>query len=87
MSRILLTRWPRSVGGAIPRRSAASREVRTMVESSPPRAAAVPALLDTRTVQPGARVSFIAADRDDDTRRLDAVAGGEFLDDRIRLRE
>jgi hypothetical protein len=71
----------------MPRLSAACREVRNMVESSPPRAAAVRALVGTRTVQAGARVSFIAANRDDDTRRLDAVAGGEFLDDRIRLRE
>jgi hypothetical protein len=34
-----------------------------------------------------AGASFIAADRDHDAERLDAVAGSEFLDDRIRLRE
>jgi hypothetical protein len=36
--------------------------------------------------QPSARVSFTVADRDHDTERLDAVAGSEFIDDRIRLR-
>jgi hypothetical protein len=40
-----------------------------------------------RRVQPVARESFGTADRDDDTGWLDVVAGGEFLDDRIRLRE
>lgn len=37
--------------------------------------------------QPSGRVSFDANDRGDDTRRVDDVAGGEFVDDRIRLRE
>jgi hypothetical protein len=32
-------------------------------------------------------MSFIAADSDDDAGRLDAAAGCEFVDDRIRLRE
>jgi hypothetical protein len=43
------------------------------------------AILDTGDDPPGARVSFIASDRDDDAERLDAVAGCEFVDDRIRL--
>jgi hypothetical protein len=73
-------------GGVILRRLGAGREVRTMVES-PTRLAAVRGMLDKREVHPGARVSLIAANPDDDTRRLDAVAGCEFLDDRIRLRE
>ena len=30
---------------------------------------------------------FSTEDREDDAGRLDVVAGGEFLDDRIRLRE
>ena len=37
-----------------------------------------------RDVRPPARRSFIAADRDHDTRQLDAVAGCEFVDDRVR---
>ncbi len=52
---------------------AAVREVRTIV--------------DTGEVQPGARVSSIAADRNHDADRLDAVAGCEFVDDRIHLLE
>ena len=51
------------------------------------RAAETRAILETGDVQPGARVSFIAADRDHDAGKLDAVAGCEFVDDRIRLRE
>jgi hypothetical protein len=43
--------------------------------------------LDARDLQARARVSFIEANRDHFVERLDAVAGGEFLDDRIRLRE
>ena len=45
------------------------------------------ASLDTGDVQPTERVSFIVADRDNDAGRLDAAAGCEFVDDRIRLRE
>jgi hypothetical protein len=59
--------------------------VHTIEENSTP-AASVRAVLDTRNVQPNARVGFIAADRED-AGRLDAVAGCEFVDDRIRLRE
>jgi hypothetical protein len=33
------------------------------------------------------RVVFIAADRDRHAEHFDAVAGSEFVDDRIRLRE
>jgi hypothetical protein len=40
---------------------------------------------DARDVQPGARASSIAAYQHHDA--LDAVAGSEYLDDRIRLRE
>lgn len=64
---------------------AAGRQVRTMV-GSPTRAAEVGAMLDPGDVQPGARVPPIATDRDD-AGRLDAVAGSEFVDDRIRRLE
>jgi dihydroflavonol-4-reductase len=87
MSRALVTGGPGWVGSrVILRLLAAGREVRTMVGSST-RAAEVRAMVDTGDLQPGARVSFVAADRDPDGGRLDAVAGCEFLDDRIRLRE
>src|SRR5262245_6951214 len=41
--------------------------------------------LRPRKVQAGFRRWFSAADRDGDALRLDFVAGGEFLDDRIRF--
>jgi hypothetical protein len=44
-------------------------------------------MVSTGDVQPGTRASFIAADRGDDAGKLDAAAGCEFVDDRIRLRE
>jgi hypothetical protein len=44
-------------------------------------------MVDTGDVQPGAGRPFIATDRDRDARRLDGVAGCEFVDDRIRLAE
>jgi len=60
--------------------------VRTIVEN-PTRAAEVRAMPDAEDVQPAAREPFIGSDRDDDAGRLDAVAGCEFVDDRIRLPE
>jgi hypothetical protein len=70
---------------AILRLLAAGPGVRTMEENPTP-AASVRADLARRNGQPDARVRFIAADRDD-AGRPDAVAGCEFVDDRIRLRE
>ena len=49
--------------------------------------AAVRAGLPPRRGQPGLRTSFSTADRDGDAGRLDFIAGGEFLDDRIRSAE
>jgi len=37
--------------------------------------------------QPDSRASSVASDRDDEAGRLDAAAGCEFVDDRIRLPE
>jgi len=65
---------------------AAGREVRTMM-GSPARAPGIRAIPDTGDVQPGTRASIIAADPDRDAGRLDAMAGCEFVDDRIRRRE
>jgi nucleoside-diphosphate-sugar epimerase len=86
MSRLLATGGPGFVGSrVILRLLTAGREVRTVVES-PTRRADVPAMA-TPDAQPRADVSFIASARDLDAERLDAVAGSEYLDDRIRLRE
>ena len=41
--------------------------------------------LETQDVEPEAGLSFTAADRDIEA--LDAVAGSEYLDDRIRAHE
>jgi hypothetical protein len=62
----------------------AHREEPTIV-GSPTCPSVVHATPDSGDVQPDAGVSPIASDRDDDAGRLDAVAGCEFVDDRIRL--
>lgn len=51
------------------------------------REAGMRTILDSGDVQPGTRVSLIAADQDDDSERFDAADGCEFVDDRIRLLE
>jgi hypothetical protein len=73
-------------GSAILRLLAAGPEGRSM-EESPRRAAEEPATVEAGDVQPSPRASFIAADRDQDAESVDAVAGSEFVDDRIRLQE
>ena len=65
---------------------AAAREVRGM-EESPTRVPEEPGTMDVRDVQPSRGASIIAADLNHHAERLDAVAGSEFVDDRIRLRE
>lgn len=64
---------------------AAGREVYTMV-GGPRRAVEARTKLEAGNVQPIDRVPFIVADRDKEAGRLDAAAGCEFVDDRIRLR-
>jgi nucleoside-diphosphate-sugar epimerase len=87
MSRVLETGGRSLVGSRVMLRLlAAGRQVRAMV-GSPTRAAEMRAILGAGNVQPGARVSFGATDGDHDAGRLDAVAGSEFVDDRIRLLE
>jgi hypothetical protein len=51
------------------------------------REAEVRAPVDIEGVQPESRESLIAADPDHGDGGVDAVAGSEFVDDRIRLRE
>jgi hypothetical protein len=45
------------------------------------------AAVEAGDVQPSPRASFIAAGRHQDAESVDAVAGSEFVDDRIRLQE
>ena len=86
MSRVLATGGPGLVGSRVMLRLlAAGREVRTAVVSLT--RAAESRAIRSGDVQPGARASFVAADRDHDAAQLDAVAGSEFVDDRIRLPE
>jgi hypothetical protein len=65
---------------------AATRDVRGL-EKSRTRVPEEPGTIDVREVQPNRGASIIAVDLDHYTERLDAVAGSEFVDDRIRLRE
>jgi hypothetical protein len=56
------------------------------MDENPTRVHEEPATKDVGELQPsGAPV--IAADLDDHTENLDAVAGSEFVDDRIRMPE
>ena len=65
---------------------AAARQVRG-TEESPTRVPDEPATIDVREVQPSRWASIVAADLYHHAQSLDAVAGSEFVDDRIRLRE
>jgi hypothetical protein len=64
----------------------AVREVRR-VEQGHPGAPREPATMDAREFPWSREASSIAVDFDDSADHLDAVAGSEFVDDRIRLRE
>ena len=87
MSRVLVTGGPGFVGSRVILRLLAAGRVAYATVSRPRRAAEMQASLDTGDVQPIERASFIVADRDNAAGRLDAAAGCEFFDDRIRLRE
>jgi hypothetical protein len=63
----------------------ATREVRG-VEESRRRLPEEPATMDVREAQPNRGASIVAADLDHQAESQDAVAGSEFVDDRIRLR-
>lgn len=62
------------------------RGIAMSMDENPTRVPEEPATNDAGELQPAAP-SITAADVDDHTERLDAVAGAEFVDDRIRLRE
>ena len=57
------------------------------IEESRTRIPEEPGAMDIRKGQPNRGASIIAADLDHHAESLDAVAGSEFVDDRIRLRE
>ena len=83
MSKVFETGGPDFVvPRAILRLLAAGREVGALF-GGPTRTAEVRAVVETAAV----RVSFVAAHRGHDRRWIDAVAGCEYVDDRIRLRE
>jgi hypothetical protein len=63
----------------------AAREVRGTEES--PTLVQELATMEVREVQPSRGASIISTDLDRHAESLDAVAGSEFVDDRIRLRE
>jgi len=87
MSRVLLTGGPgffRRLANV--RLLAATREVRGMEESRT-RVPEEPGTMDVREVQPNRGAPIIVADLHHHAESLDAVAGSEFVDDRIRLRE
>ena len=56
-------------------------------EESPTRIREESTTLDVREIQPSREASVIRADLDRHAANLDAIAGSEFVDDRIRLRE
>ena len=87
MSKILVTSRPGFFSRlAKVRFLAAAREVRCL-EESPSHVSEEPATMDIRQVRSSRWASIIAADLDHHSASLDAVAGSEFVDDRIRLRE
>jgi len=86
MSRVLLNGTGFFSRLANVRLLAATRVVRGMEESRT-RVPEEPGTTDVREVQRNRGRSIIAADLDRHAESLDAVAGSEFVDDRIRLRE
>ena len=86
MPKVLVTSRPGFFGRLVNLRLLrAAREVRR-VEETPRRVPEGPTTLDVREIQ-NRGASIIAEDLDHYAESLDAVAGSEFVDDRIRLRE
>jgi hypothetical protein len=57
------------------------------MEERPTRVPEEIATMDVQKIQPSRGASIIAADLGHYAKSLDVVAGSEFVDDRIRLRE
>ena len=62
------------------------RGIAMSMDENPTRVLEEPTTKDVGQLQPSG-ATVITADLDDRTERLDAVAGSEFVDDRIRLQE
>ena len=87
MSRVLLTGGPGFLSRlANVRLLAAAREVQSP-EDGLTHLPEEPVTVDVREVQPSREMSSIKAALHPHAESLDAVAGSEFVDDRIRLRE
>ena len=84
MSKVFVTHR-QSLAGSRVIRGLLSREV--PIVGSPTTAGLALKVVDGADSRSSAPGPFVAADRDAGPGRLDAVAGSEFLDDRIRLRE
>jgi len=87
MRRVLVTHALDLVGSRVALGILAAGRGLRIVAASPTRAAEVPVRPGTALAPTSALVSFIATDRDHGPVALDAIAGSEFLDDRIRLSE
>jgi hypothetical protein len=57
------------------------------MEESPRPVTEESVMADSEDVQPSPRASIVTSDPDRDAERVDATAGSEFVDDRIRLRD
>jgi hypothetical protein len=86
MSSIRVTRGPGFFSSGAILRLRAISQVRGIGESLG-RVAEEPVTVDGRDVPPSPPTSFIAADRYRGAESVDAIAGSECVDDRIRLRE
>jgi len=86
MSRVLLAAAPGFFSRLAHVRLLAARDVRG-VEETRTCVPGEPGTMDAGEIQPSGGASIIAADLNPDAERLDAVAGSEFVDDRIRVRE
>jgi hypothetical protein len=83
MSRLLIPGRPWLFSRLVTPRPLAALEVHR-IEGSPTLESEA---MDDQAIQPSRGASMVAADLGHHVGRLDAVAGSEFVDDRIRLRE
>jgi hypothetical protein len=87
MSRILTPGEAGTVGSRMMLGLLAPWREMAAIDGSATRAAERPAIQDAEDVQQRARVSIVMAARGHDAETVDAAAGCEFVDDRIRPRE
>ena len=87
MSTIHVTSRPGFFSGLANLRLLAAAHERRSTEDRPTGGPEEPATMDVRQIRPSRGASIIAAGFGNHAESLDAVAGSEFVDDRIRLRE